>query len=436
MSLSSQALILVGFLAILLCGGVWISVALAIIGWLGLTMFSPSPAGAIFATTSWGASASWTLAALPLFVWMGEILFRTNLSDQLFRGIAPWVSRFPGGLLHVNILGSGMFAAIAGSSAATNATVAKMALPELRRQGYPDSLILGSLAAGGTLGILIPPSVLMVVYATMTDTSIIRMFLAGFVPGIMLMAMFSGYLAIQGLRGACSGPAAVARSSFREKLRSSMQLLPCLSLIVLVLGSMASGIVTATEGAAVGVAGALILAAATGALTWRTFVESLTGAARLSCMILFIIVGAATLSQAMSYTGLPDALARAVTEMGLSPYLMLAALVVMYLVLGMFLDGASMIVLTASVVVPLVTSAGFDLIWFGIFITILVEIGAITPPVGFNLFVLEAMSKKSLMQVAAASFPFVVLMLLGILLLIIFPELALWLPNAVMGPSL
>lgn len=432
MSLLGESLVLIGLLTVLLVGGVWISLALAIVGWAGLALFSPAPAGAIFATTSWGAGASWTLAALPLFVWMGEILFRTNLSEQLFRGITPWVSRLPGGLLHINIFASGVFAAIAGSSAATNATVAKMALPELRRQGYPDNLILGSLAAGGTLGILIPPSVLMVVYASMTNSSIIRMFLAGFMPGIMLMAMFSGYLMIAG-RGT---GAAASRVTLGEKLRASLQLLPSLSLILLVLGSMAAGLVTATEAASLGVAGALAVAGLSGALSWHVLLDSLMAATRLSCVILFIVIGAATLTQAMAYTGIPDALARAVTEMGLSRYVLVVALVVMYLFLGMFLDGASMIVLTASVVVPLVLAAGFDLIWFGIFITILVEIAAITPPVGFNLFVLEAMSRKSLMSVAAASLPFVLLMLLGIVLLVAFPQIALWLPDKVLGPGL
>lgn len=432
MSLLGESLVLIGLLTVLLVGGVWISLALAIVGWAGLALFSPAPAGAIFATTSWGAGASWTLAALPLFVWMGEILFRTNLSEQLFRGITPWVPRLPGGLLHINIFASGVFAAIAGSSAATNATVAKMALPELRRQGYPDNLILGSLAAGGTLGILIPPSVLMVVYASMTNSSIIRMFLAGFMPGIMLMAMFSGYLMIAG-RGT---GAAASRVTLGEKLRASLQLLPSLSLILLVLGSMAAGLVTATEAASLGVAGALAVAGLSGALSWHVLLDSLMAATRLSCVILFIVIGAATLTQAMAYTGIPDALARAVTEMGLSRYVLVVALVVMYLFLGMFLDGASMIVLTASVVVPLVLAAGFDLIWFGIFITILVEIAAITPPVGFNLFVLEAMSRKSLMSVAAASLPFVLLMLLGIVLLVAFPQIALWLPDKVLGPGL
>lgn len=307
-----------------------------------------------------------------------------------------------------------------------------MALPELRRQGYPDNLILGSLAAGGTLGILIPPSVLMVVYASMTNSSIIRMFLAGFMPGIMLMAMFSGYLMIAG-RGT---GAAASRVTLGEKLRASLQLLPSLSLILLVLGSMAAGLVTATEAASLGVAGALAVAGLSGALSWHVLLDSLMAATRLSCVILFIVIGAATLTQAMAYTGIPDALARAVTEMGLSRYVLVVALVVMYLFLGMFLDGASMIVLTASVVVPLVLAAGFDLIWFGIFITILVEIAAITPPVGFNLFVLEAMSRKSLMSVAAASLPFVLLMLLGIVLLVAFPQIALWLPDKVLGPGL
>ncbi|WP_226553850.1 TRAP transporter large permease [Celeribacter naphthalenivorans] len=429
MSLATEAIILIGLLTTLLVGGVWISMALAMVGWAGIVLFSPMPAGAIFATTSWGAGASWTLAALPLFIWMGEILFRTNLSEQLFRGIAPWVGRLPGGLLHINIFASGIFAAIAGSSAATNATVAKMALPELRRQGYPDSLILGSLAAGGTLGILIPPSVLMVVYASMTDSSIIRMFLAGFVPGGVLMLLFSLYIAVVGRHAGDKPP----RVPLRQKLRSSLELLPSLGLILLVLGSMAAGLVTATEAAALGVAGALIVSAISGNLNWTVLLESLMGATRLSCMILFIVIGAATLTQAMAYTGIPDALARAVTEMGLSRYALVVALVIMYLFLGMFLDGASMIVLTASVVVPLVIAAGFDLIWFGIFITILVEIAAITPPVGFNLFVLEAMSRKSLMTVARASLPFVLIMLFGIAMLVAFPQIALWLPGKVLG---
>ncbi len=433
MSMLNEGIILICLIAVLLGSGVWIAMTLAMVGWFGLAVFTGSPGGAILVTTSWSAAASWNLGALPLFILMGEILYRTNLSEQLFRGISPWVGRLPGGLLHVNVLASSLFASMSGSSAATSATVSKIAMPELRRLGYHDNLIIGSLAAGGTLGILIPPSILMVVYGTMTDTSVIRLFLAGVMPGLMLIALFSIYIMVaSSIRGEKASKN-IPTVPFFEKIKLTAQLLPTGFLIILVIGSMAFGLATATESAALGVVGSLIISLTSGKLTWTTLIESLTGATRLSCMILFIIVCAATLSQAMNYTGLPSALAQGVEQLGVSSYVLLIALAVMYLIFGMFLDGASMIVLTSAVVVPMVVTAGFDLIWFGIFITILAEIAAISPPVGFNLFVLEAVSKRSLYVVAASSLPFVMIMLLGIVVISVFPNLVLWLPDMVMG---
>ncbi|MBK0394176.1 TRAP transporter large permease [Ramlibacter algicola] len=409
--------------------GVWIGLTLSGVAWVGMQLFSSRPAGDAMAVTVWGSASSWTLTALPLFIWMGEILFRTKLSESMFRGLAPWVSRLPGRLLHTNVIGCTIFAAVSGSSAATCATIGKMTLPELGRRGYPDDITIGSLAGAGTLGLLIPPSIIMIVYGVSADVSIARLFVAGILPGILLAGLFSGYLAVWSAMNRDRVPPPDAPTSFMEKLHESRHLIPVVLLIGAVLGSIYTGVATATEAAAVGVVGSLILSAAQRSLSWATFRESLLGATRLYCMIALILAGAAFLTLAMGYIGLPRHLAEWVGSLGLTPFMLIVALSVFYIILGCFLDGISMVVLTMGVILPTVQAAGVDLLWFGIFIVIVVEMAQITPPVGFNLFVLQGMTGRQITWIAKVTMPFFFLMCLMVLLLWWFPGIATWLPS-------
>lgn len=420
MALTSLALVLLVLLCVLLAGGLWIALSLAATGLVAMAFVHPSP-GLFLAGAFWEATGSWTLAALPMFVWMGEILFRTRLSEELFNGLSPWVQRIPGRLLHVNILACGLFGSVSGSSAATCATVSKIALPELRRRGYDERTAIGSLATAGTLGIMIPPSIIMVVYAVAAEVSIVRVFLAGLIPGVIVMGLFSLYIAVWALLNPRKQPPAEPAMGFGAKLRQSAQLIPCALLIIGVIGSMFAGWATATEAAAFGVAGSLLLAGLTGMLTWRSFLDSLAGATRLSCMIMFILAGAAFLTKAMALTGIPAALAQGVASLALGPLGIIAILAAVYIVLGTALDGVSMIVLTTSIVVPIVGQAGFDLVWFGIFIVLLVEIAEVTPPLGFNLFVMQSMTGKEQGEVALASLPFFAMLVLTVALITLFP---------------
>jgi tripartite ATP-independent transporter DctM subunit len=428
--------ILLVVMMVLLVAGVWISLTLAMVGWVGMVFFtSQAPAmwGKNLFSAMWESSASWELAALPLFIWMGEILFRTKLSEQMFAGLAPWLNRVPGRLMHTTILGCGIFGSVSGSSAATCATIAKVALPELKRRGYDENLALGSLATAGTLGILIPPSITMVVYAVAADASIIRIFLAGFLPGFLLMALFSGYIGWWSLRNPDKVPVEGLDMSFKEKIYASRHLIPCTLLIVFIIWVLVAGYATATECAAYGVLGSLAIAWQSKMLTWKSFTESLMSATRVSCMIMFILAGAAFLKLTMAFTGIPRDLAEWVDSLKLHPYALIAALTFFYIILGTALDGISMIVLTAAVVLPMVQKAGFDLIWFGIFVVLLVEIAEVTPPVGFNLFVLQNMTGKDSNTIARASLPFFWLLVVSIFLITIFPQIVTWLPDYMMG---
>ena len=423
------AIILVVAMFFFLGSGIWVAISLLAVGYIALEFFTPSPAGSLMASTIWDASWNWALTALPLFIWMGEILFRAGLSEILFRGIAPWITWLPGRLMHVNVLGCGLFAAVCGSSAATVATIGRMSLPELEKRGYNRTLSVGSLAGSGTLGLLIPPSIIMIVYGVAADVSIVRLFLAGVLPGLMLIVLFMGYISLAAMIRADSVPEETQRMSLREKIARSGELLPVVLLIISVIGSIYMGIATATEAAAGGVIGALILSAWTRTLNRPMFFESLLSATRLSCMIFFILAGAAFLTTSLAYTGLPKALAGWIGGMELNPYTLIVALCLLYLVLGCFIEGISMIVLTATVVLPLVSQAGFDLIWFGIFIIIVVEIAQITPPLGFNLFVIQGLTGMGIFKVAAAAIPFFLLLITAAVLLTIFPEIATWLPS-------
>ena len=433
MTALTAGIVLLVLLLILLVGGVWIAIALAAVAWFGLQFFTNTPPEVNLFQAFWGSSASWTLAALPLFIWMGEILYRSKLSEEMFEGLAPWLGWLPGRLMHVNILGCAVFGTVSGSSSATCATIAKVALPELKRRGYDEKTCLGSLAAAGTLGILLPPSIIMVVYAVAAEVSIIKVFLAGFIPGVVLTLLFSGYIVVWALLNPGKTPRDDLRYSFFEKLKKTRSLVPCLLLIVFVVWVMVIGWATATEAAAYGVLGALVIAWWSGGLNRASFTASLMGATRLSCMIMFILAGASFLSSCMAFTGIPRALAEWVAWLAPNKYLLIAILAGIYILLGTALDGVSMIVLTTSIVLPMVEKAGFDLVWFGIFIVLLVEIAELTPPLGFNIFVLQTMTGRDSNYVALAAAPFFVMMVICIALITAFPGLATWLPDTLIG---
>ena len=425
--------LLVFALFAILGSGVWIGLALTGVGWISMALFTARPAGDAMSLTIWGSSSSWTLTALPLFVWMGEILFRTRLSQDMFSGLAPWMNRLPGRLLHTNVLGCTIFAAVSGSSAATCATVGKMTLPELRRRGYPDSIVIGTLAGAGTLGLLIPPSLIMIVYGVSADVSITRLFAAGVMPGLLVAGLMMGYIGVWALLNRKDVPQAESGMSFQRKLAASASLIPVVLLILGVLGSIYSGLATATEAAGVGVVGSLILSAVQGSLNRDSFMAALMGATRLFCMIALILAGAAFLTLSMGYLGLPRQLAEWIGSLGLSPLALLASLMLFYIALGCFLDGISLIVLTMGVVLPIIQVAGIDPLWFGIFVVLVVEMAQITPPVGFNLFVLQGMTGKRLLWIARAAVPMFLLLMLAVFLIYWFPGIVTWLPSKVMG---
>ena len=433
MSDLSITLLLIGALFLILASGVWIGLTLSGVAWIGMQMFSSRPAGDAMAVTIWGSSSSWTLAALPLFIWMGEILFRTRLSQDMFKGLAPWMQALPGRLLHVNVVGCAIFAAVSGSSAATCATIGKMSLPELSKRGYPDIMSIGSLAGAGTLGLLIPPSIIMIVYGVTADVSISQLFIGGVIPGILLAGIFSLYIAGWSLLNGKQIPPADARMTFKQKLHESRNLIPVVILIAAVLGSIYSGVATATEAAGLGVLGSLILSVLQGSMSWQTFKDSLMGGTRLYCMIALILAGAAFLTLSMGYIGLPRHLAEWIGGLGLTKFQLIIALTAFYVVLGCFLDGISMVVLTMGVIMPTVQKAGIDPLWFGIFIVIVVEMAQVTPPVGFNLFVLQGMTQRSIVYIARAAFPFFLLMVAMVVILYAFPQIVTFLPQQMKG---
>ena len=419
----------ISVLLFFLGSGVWVALSMIGVSAIGMTLFTSRPVGDAMATTIWGTASSWTLTALPLFVWMGEILFRTKLSENLFRGLSPWMQKLPGGLIHVNVVGCALFAAISGSSAATVTTVGKMSIPELRKRKYPEKILLGSLAGSGTLGLLIPPSIILIIYGVAVQESIAKLFIAGIIPGIMIALIFMSYVVIWSLFNKKDMPKFTEEYSLLEKIRRSKQLLPVILLILGVIGSIYTGVATATEAASLGVVGSLILSYFQKSLNIKTFKSSLLGATKTSCMIAFILAGSTFLSLAMGFTGLPRNLALWIQNMNLSPYLLIFVLMIFYIILGMFLDGISAVVLTMAIIEPMIRQAGFDMIWFGIFLVIVVEMAQITPPVGFNLFVLQGMANKDMGYIARSAFPLFLLMVLAVVLVVIFPEIALWMPE-------
>lgn len=429
MTVGILSVILLVLLFAMLGAGVWVAFSLMGVGIAAMALFSNAPLGLVLATTIWGHSNSWALAALPLFIWMGEILFRSKLSDDMFTGLSPWMNRLPGRLLHVNIFGCGIFAAVSGSSAATAATIGKLSIPELSQRGYPEKLMIGTLAGAATLGLLIPPSIILIVYGVATEQSIARLFVAGVLPGLLLVALFVGYVAIWSLLNRDKLPDEAFEFSFREKLHRSRRLIPVILLIGGVIGSIYAGIASPTDAAAVGVVLALVLSWHSGSLNKQTFAEGLMGATKTSCMIAFILAGAAFLTVAMGFTGIPRILAEWIGGMNLSTYALLAALTVFFVIMGMFLDGISVVVLTTSVVMPMVQQAGIDPLWFGIFLVIVVEMSQITPPVGFNLFVLQSLTGRNILVIARAALPFFILMIIALAIIVAVPGIVTYLPN-------
>ena len=417
-------------LFIVLGSGLWIGLALLGVALGAMELFTQRPVGDSMVLTIWGSTSSWTLTALPLFLWMGEILFRSKLSEDMFKGLAPWLNRLPGRLLHTNVIGCTIFAAVSGSSAATCATIGKITLPELKKRGYPDDIAIGTLAGAGTLGLLIPPSIIMIVYGVAANVSIAKLFIAGVIPGLLLASLFMGYIVVWALLNPDKVPPPEPRTSLTQKLYASRHLLPVVSLIALVLGSIYSGVATATEAAALGVVGSLLLAQIEGSLDWAKFKDGLVAACRVYCMIGLILAGAAFLTLAMGFIGLPRHLAEFIGSLNLSPFMLILGLTAFFIVLGCFLDGISMVVLTMAVLLPTVQKAGFDLIWFGIFIVLVVEMAQITPPVGFNLFVLQGLTKREITWLARTALPLFLLMLVAVLATYFFPGVVLWLPSA------
>jgi tripartite ATP-independent transporter DctM subunit len=426
------SLVLMLLLFAVLGSGVWIALALAVCGFAAVMTKVATPAGQVLATSMWAASDSWDLTALPMFIWMGEILYRTKLSDDMFEGLAPWLQKLPGRLLHVNVVGCAIFAAVSGSSAATCATIGRIALPELLKRGYDEKMAIGTLAGSGTLGLLIPPSIILIIYATVTEQSIARLFIAGVIPGIVLAGLFMGFIIVWALVNRERMPPPEPAVPFLARIKASRRLIPVTLLILGVIGSIYGGLASATEAAVVGVFLSLFLSWWSGTLTRQSLVDSLMGATRTSCMIAFILAGAAFLTAAMGFTGIPLALAEWIGAFNLPAWALLLALTLFYIVLGCFLDGISMVVLTTSIIIPLVEKSGFDLIWFGIYIVLVVEMAQITPPVGFNLYVLQGMTGRNIFTIGAHALPLFFLMCVAVVLVAMFPGLALWLPSTML----
>jgi C4-dicarboxylate transporter, DctM subunit len=428
--------IVLGLIFFFLGLGVWVFAGLLLVAATSLYLvlgMSPARIGTIATGIVYRYSSTWELAAIPMFIWMGEIIFRTDISDRLFRGLMPFVNHIPGRLLHTNVLGCTLFAAVSGSSAATTATVGKITTTELARRGYDKSLSLGSLAGAGSLGLLIPPSIVMIVYGILAEVSISRLFAAGVVPGLMIAALYSTYIIIRALANPAVAPSDGRRFGPRDYLSGLLDLFPVLLLVVLVLGSIYTGVATPSEAAAVGVAAALVIALVLRQLSVKLLIETLLGAIRTSAMVCIILVAAAFLSTAMGYLHVPTNVANAIGALGLSPFGLLLMLSLFYIVLGLFLDGVSIIVMSLPITFPLAMQAGFDPIWFGIYLVVMVEMGQITPPIGFNLFVLQGLTGTPIGKVALAALPFFLLMALAVVIMAFFPEIVLWLPALLYG---
>ena len=434
--------LLAGFIVLMLIFfylgiGVWVFIGLLLVS-VTVQIFvldmSFAKIGAIASSIMLRSSSSWELAAIPMFIWMGDIIFRTDISMRLFRGLTPLVNRIPGRLLHVNIVGCTLFAAVSGSSTATAVTVGKISLEELSKRYYDPLISVGSLAGAGSLGLLIPPSIVMIVYGILAEVSIVQLFAAGVFPGLMIAALYSAYIA-----GAVKFKPSLVPDEGVERRPFSMSdvkdLSPILILIAVVLGSIYSGLATPSEAAAIGVTVALLLSLVTKQLTLNLFTESIMSSVKMSAMVVSLVVAAALLSTTMGYLHLPQKIAASIAELDLSPYALMAILAAFYVLLGLFLEGISITVMSLPITLPLVIQAGFDPMWFGVFLILMVELATITPPVGFNLFVLQGLTNMPIGKIAKAAAPFFVLLVVGIVILTIFPQIALWLPQHIAGKS-
>lgn len=426
-------LLLIAVLFALLAAGIWVGMTLMIVGYIGISVFTTRPVELVLGTTLWSNSHSYALASLPLFILMGELLLRSRLSSDMFKGLAPWLEHIPGRLLHVNIFGCALFAAVSGSSAATAATIGKLTVPELGRRNYPEDLVIGTLAGSATLGLLIPPSIILIVYGVATDQSIARLFIAGILPGLLLVMLFVAYIIAIALARPDKIPAFEGSFQLEQSLRALFRLAPIVLLIICVMATIYTGVASPTDAAAVGVVLALILARATGEFSSADFLAALVSATRTSAMIAFILLGAAFLTKSMGFTGIPRTLAEWIGGFGLSKHQLLLALAVFFVVMGCFLDGISVVVLTTAIIMPLVLQAGIDPLWFGIFLVIVVEMAQITPPVGFNLFIIQGLTGLNILRIARAAAPFFVLLILGLLLITLFPQIVTLLPDAMTG---
>lgn len=427
--LGPASAVILGLLILFVGGSIWIGIALFLVGIGGFFIFTDISFGSILANIVWNNTSGSAMMALPFFIWMGEILFRSRISENLFRGLSPWMDSIPGRLVHVNIFACTFFAAVSGSSAATTATVGKITVPELKKRGYDHDLAIGSLAGAGTLGFMIPPSMMMLVYGIIGDVSIGKLFIAGFIPGFMIAFMFSAYILTRCLITPSLAPAGEELHSWKDRVQALPAIAPVVILVLFVLGSIYMGWSTPTEAGAIGVLGAFFFAALTRSLTWSVFKASLLGTVKTSCMIMMIVMGASYLSNVIGYLGITKALTQYVTTLNLSPFLLIIILSFLYLILGCLVDGFSMIVMTTPVVLPLIEAAKFDPVWFGIYLVLMIELAQITPPVGFNLFVISGLNNDDLLRIARAAFPFFFLMLLTTFLITVFPEIVLYLPN-------
>lgn len=424
-----------GFLAFYLGIGAWIFVALLMVALTSLTLLLDFPlarVGSIMKGTMWRTASTWELAAIPMFIFMGEIMFRTDVSDRLFRGLSPWTNLIPGKLLHCNVVGCTLFAAVSGSSTATTATVGKITMAELKRRGYDSRIATGSLAGAGSLGLMIPPSISMIIYGVLAEQSITGLFAAGILPGLLISGLYSGYIIFRAWGSPITGDGEDVRYSAMDFARSLLDLAPILALMVIILGGIYSGVTTPSEAAALGFAASVVLVALLGQLSWAVFVDALTGATRITCMVVTILVAAGFMSSSMAYLHVPQEVAKLLAAMDLGPVGIVILIGAFYIVLGMFLDGLSIMVMTLPITLPIVVAAGWDPIWFGIFLIIMIELGLITPPIGFNLFVLQGITGKSIGEIARGAIPFFFLMLLAAIIVTVFPQIALWLPDVIL----
>ena len=422
-----------GLLALYLTLGIWVFAAVGLVGLTALHFllgFDIDRIGAIMRGTMWRSASTWELSAVPIFVMMGELMFRSDMSERLFRGLSPWVARVPGGLLHTNIAGCTVFAAVSGSTTATTATVGKITTAALAERNYDQSLAVGSLAGAGSLGLMIPPSISFIIYGVLSETSIARLFAAGVLPGLLIAGLYSGYIGLRATMNPALAPRGTDEFTAIDRLKGLLDLMPVTVLVIVVLGSLYSGIATPSEAAVVGFLGALLMVLFTGQLTWKIFVESIAGTIRITTMGISILVAANFMSSAMAYLHVPQEIAKFIVSLGLSPYVLILLVAAFYVILGLFLDGLSIMVMTLPITLPLVVSVGFDPVWFGVFIVIMIELGLVTPPIGFNLFVLQVMTGHKLGFIARAAFPFFLLLCVAAVIITAFPEIALWLPDA------